>query len=118
VIEDDPRTHSLGVSKRDVLATLVNDQLNIEGETTIISGEPLDAVLNLAEAADLLRVAENYLQSLAESGEIPGRQIGDEWRFSRQALSCTGCAHNTPAAPDMETYRGHRGWGRAVRRRG
>ena|SRR5436309_11604 len=87
----------LGLSKRDVLATLVNDHLNIEGDeviwqppatpkTTIISGEPQDAVLNLAEAADLLRVAENDVQSLAESGEIPGRQIGDQWRFSRQAL--------------------------------
>ncbi|PZS38302.1 MAG: hypothetical protein DLM62_14455 [Pseudonocardiales bacterium] len=87
----------LGLSKRDVLATLVNDHLDLEGDevgwhprstskTTIISGELQDAVLNLAEAADLLRVPDNDLQSLAESGEIPGRQIGSEWRFSRQAL--------------------------------
>jgi excisionase family DNA binding protein len=87
----------LGLSKRDVLATLVNDHLTIEDDkviwqppstpkATIISGELQDAVLNLAEAADLLRVPENELQSLAESGEIPGRQIGSEWRFSRQAL--------------------------------
>ncbi|MGH3550237.1 MAG: helix-turn-helix domain-containing protein [Pseudonocardiaceae bacterium] len=86
----------LGDDGRD-LAALVNDHLDVEGDevvwhpratpkTTIISGEPQDAVLNLTEAADLLRVPENDLQSLAESGEIPGRRIGSEWRFSRQAL--------------------------------
>jgi excisionase family DNA binding protein len=54
--------------------------------TRIISGELHDAVLDLAEAAELLRVSENDLQALAESGEIPGRRIGSVWRFSRQAL--------------------------------
>jgi excisionase family DNA binding protein len=43
-------------------------------------------VLDLAEAAELLRVPENDLQALAESGEIPGRRINSAWRFSRQAL--------------------------------
>jgi excisionase family DNA binding protein len=55
-------------------------------KATIISGELHDAVLNLAEAAELLRVSENDLHALAESGEIPGRRISSEWRFSRQAL--------------------------------
>lgn len=87
----------LGLSKRDVLTSLVSDHLDVEGadlgwhprptpRTTIISGELHDAVLDLAEAADLLRVPQNDLQALAESGEIPGRRINGEWRFSRQAL--------------------------------
>jgi excisionase family DNA binding protein len=87
----------LGLSKTDVLATLVSDHLDMEGpnimwrpdptpKTTIISGEPNDAVLDLAEAAELLRVPDSDLQMLAESGEIPGRRIGGAWRFSRQAL--------------------------------
>ncbi|HZS20577.1 MAG TPA: helix-turn-helix domain-containing protein [Pseudonocardiaceae bacterium] len=87
----------LGLSKRDVLATLVSDHLDLEGEnvawhprptprTRIISGELHDAVLDLTEAAELLRVSENDLSALAESGEIPGRRIGGAWRFSREAL--------------------------------
>ena len=87
----------LGRAKQDVLAALVNDHLTFEADevswrphptpkTTIISDELHDAVLNLAEAAELLRVPENDLQLLAESGELPGRQISSEWRFSRQAL--------------------------------
>ncbi len=87
----------LGLSKRDVLANLVSDHLTMEDDeviwrprptpkTTIISGELYDAVLDLIEAAELLRVSETDLQALAESGEIPGRQISSEWRFSRQAL--------------------------------
>jgi excisionase family DNA binding protein len=87
----------LGRSKQDLLATLVSDHLTFEDDevswrprptpkTTIISGEMHDAVLNLAEAAELLRVSEENLQALAESGELPGRRISSEWRFSRQAL--------------------------------
>jgi excisionase family DNA binding protein len=87
----------LGLSKRDVLTTLVSDHLDLERDgvmwrpsptptTRIISGELHDAVLDLAEAAELLRVSENDLQALAESGEVPGRRIGSVWRFSRQAL--------------------------------
>jgi excisionase family DNA binding protein len=87
----------LGRSKQDLLATLVNDHLTMDDDeiiwrprptpkTTIISGELHDAVLNLAEAAELLRVSEKDLQALAESSELPGRQISTEWRFSRQAL--------------------------------
>jgi excisionase family DNA binding protein len=64
----------LGRSKQDLLATLVSDHLTFED------------VLNLAEAAELLRVSEDDLQALAESGELPGRRISSEWRFSRQAL--------------------------------
>ena len=47
--------------------------------------EPAD-VLTLAEAAAYLRVAETDLMNAAIAGELPGRQIGREWRFSKSSL--------------------------------
>ncbi|WP_037503474.1 helix-turn-helix domain-containing protein [Solirubrobacter soli] len=43
-------------------------------------------VLDTAGAADLLRVDEAAIVELATKGELPGRKIGDQWRFSRTAL--------------------------------
>ena len=43
-------------------------------------------VLTLAQAAELLQVEEAQLLELAEAGSVPGRRIGDQWRFSRPAL--------------------------------
>jgi excisionase family DNA binding protein len=46
---------------------------------------PLE-VLDAAQAAELLAVEEAAIVQLAEAGELPGRKIGDAWRFSRAAL--------------------------------
>jgi len=43
-------------------------------------------VLTANEAALLLRVDENKLRDLASTGEVPGRLVGNQWRFSRAAL--------------------------------
>lgn len=43
-------------------------------------------VLTLAEAAAYLRVGEDELLKLVPQQELPGRQIGQEWRFLRPAL--------------------------------
>ena len=43
-------------------------------------------VMTLAEAADYLGVEQAEVERLAESGDLPGRRIGDEWRFSRAAI--------------------------------
>lgn len=43
-------------------------------------------VLTAEQAAALLQVEETVVLRLAETGEIPGRRIGDVWRFSRSAL--------------------------------
>jgi excisionase family DNA binding protein len=43
-------------------------------------------VLTAAEAAALLRVETDAVVALAESGDLPARSIGDEWRFSRRAV--------------------------------
>jgi excisionase family DNA binding protein len=43
-------------------------------------------VLSPAEVADLLQVEERLVRKLADSGDLPGRKIGKEWRFSRRAV--------------------------------
>jgi excisionase family DNA binding protein len=47
---------------------------------------PRPDVLTLPQAAELLQVDEEQLLELAEAGSVPGRRIGDQWRFSRPAL--------------------------------
>jgi excisionase family DNA binding protein len=47
---------------------------------------PLPDVLTPKQAAELLQVDEEELLELAEAGSVPGRRIGDRWRFSRPAL--------------------------------
>ena len=47
--------------------------------------EPVE-VLSPAEVADLLQVEKELVAKLAETGDLPGRKIGDEWRFSRTAV--------------------------------
>ena len=44
-------------------------------------------VLTSAEAARFLRVPESAVLDLAGKQEIPGRQIGSDWRFHRAALA-------------------------------
>jgi len=43
-------------------------------------------VMTMQEAADFLRVPEAVVRQYASRLTIPGRQLGDEWRFSRAAL--------------------------------
>lgn len=43
-------------------------------------------VLDLREAATLLRVEPDALRELADAGRVPARRVGDTWRFARDAL--------------------------------
>ena len=43
-------------------------------------------VLTLAEAAAYLRVSSEEVDTLASRGDLPGRKIGEQWRFHRSAL--------------------------------
>ena len=43
-------------------------------------------VMTLEEVAAFLRLPESTVRQYAARLAIPGRQIGDEWRFSRTAL--------------------------------
>jgi excisionase family DNA binding protein len=43
-------------------------------------------VLTLDQLATLLSLEPDAVRELAERGEVPGRKLGDEWRFSRAAV--------------------------------
>lgn len=47
---------------------------------------PQPDVLTTAQVAGLLQVEEQTVTGLAEAGDLPGRLIGREWRFARQAV--------------------------------
>jgi excisionase family DNA binding protein len=43
-------------------------------------------ILTPAQLAGLLQVDEEVVIELAEKRELPGRKIGEEWRFTREAI--------------------------------
>ena len=43
-------------------------------------------ILTPAQLAGLLQVEEEVVLELAEKRELPGRKLGEEWRFSREAI--------------------------------
>lgn len=43
-------------------------------------------VLTLEEAATLLRVAVDDVRALVESGDLPARRIGEQWRLNRTGV--------------------------------
>jgi excisionase family DNA binding protein len=43
-------------------------------------------VLTGEQLAELLQIDVKTVRSLAARGELPGRKIGREWRFSRRAV--------------------------------
>jgi excisionase family DNA binding protein len=48
--------------------------------------DPLIEVLTASEAAAYLRVAEAEVLRMADRQELPGRRIGNEWRFLKAGL--------------------------------
>jgi excisionase family DNA binding protein len=57
----------------------------VVGRADLARVDPAD-VLDAAGAAELLRTDEAAVVGLAESGELPGRRVGGEWRFLRRAV--------------------------------
>ena len=45
-----------------------------------------DEVLTLDEAAALLKLPADAVRASAEEGGLPGRRLGNEWRFARSAV--------------------------------
>ena len=43
-------------------------------------------VMTPAQLAELLQVDEEAVFALAETGDLPGHKVGEEWRFSRTAV--------------------------------
>jgi excisionase family DNA binding protein len=96
----DRAAFELKVPKKDLVAALVDEHVDAAGRRVVVEmGEDAltvgradlhaaDApeVLTLSELSTLMQVPEDELAALAESGELPGRRIGDRWRFSRAAV--------------------------------
>jgi excisionase family DNA binding protein len=63
-----------------------------------------DDILTIPEVAELLRVAEKTVYTLAQRGEIPAFKVGGQWRFSRGAIQAW-IDHRTRAGqqPGAET---------------
>jgi excisionase family DNA binding protein len=59
---------------------------SIPGGTGTESVDQSIEVLTLSEAAAYLRVSAKDVLRLANRRELPGRQIGKEWRFLKAAL--------------------------------
>ena len=45
-----------------------------------------DDILTIPEVAELLRIAEKTVYTLAQRAEIPAFKVGGQWRFSRGAI--------------------------------
>jgi excisionase family DNA binding protein len=43
-------------------------------------------ILTLQQAAELLQVSERTIQRMVKRGEMPGAQIGGQWRFDREQV--------------------------------
>jgi excisionase family DNA binding protein len=48
---------------------------------------PFERLLDSDEAAALLGIHKKTLQRMARSGEVPGVQVGDLWRFRASTLN-------------------------------
>lgn len=77
-----------GKSKRQFVEDAVREHLG--GQSPLVGKvafrEDAPEVLTVEEAAKLLRLAPEQVQSAAEAGELPGRRLAGHWRFSRTAL--------------------------------
>jgi excisionase family DNA binding protein len=96
----DRASHDLRVAKKDLVTALVaraefDDMRRVvvelgKDELTVGRADfrphPTPEVLTLAQAAELLQLEPDAVAELAAAGELPGRRIGDEWRFSRTAV--------------------------------
>lgn len=86
----DEAVASSGMTKRQIVEDAVREHLGT-GKEGLVVGRialrgPAPDVLTAGEAAALLRIAEAELLQAADRGDVPGRRIGDEWRFGREAL--------------------------------
>ena len=93
---------ALGAPKRELITRLVAQYVDPDNPTMLNalgsaqaewsvgqhSFRPADEleILTPAQLAGLLQVEEKVVVELAEQRELPGRKVGEEWRFSREAI--------------------------------
>ena len=79
-----PGLHTFTASPRRVIVE-ADDPALVVGHHSFRPAE-LPEILTPAQAAALLQVDEDAVLALAGERRLPGRRIGDEWRFARAAL--------------------------------
>jgi excisionase family DNA binding protein len=77
-----------GKSKRRLVSEAVREHLTDDG---LVVGraalrETGDEVMTAGETAALLKLEEAAVLAAAQSGDLPGRQVGGHWRFSRSGV--------------------------------
>jgi len=79
-----PKQHLLSELLADRLASghLSVGRLEVVNPSEVTDGD----VLTLEEAATLFKLSPEAIQAAVESGNVPGRRFGKDWRFSRLAL--------------------------------
>jgi len=97
----DEAAHALKRSKQDLVTGLLHTYGDVDtlrrvtvettdGGLTVGHAEfrafaPPD-VLTVAQLAEWLQVDPTAVAELADSGDLPGRKLGGEWRFAREAV--------------------------------
>jgi len=109
----DRAAEALGVHKKDLVAGLVTKYVDPDskrgldalgalspprrvtvelgdsgptlGSYSFVPHDPPE-VMNVEQTAQLLQLDEKVVLELAEAGTLPGRKIGNQWRFSRAAV--------------------------------
>lgn len=74
----------LTAAQRRVVVESVEDSLTV-GHHSFVAAQA-QQVMTVEEVAELLRVDEETVAEIAARGELPGRKLGDEWRFTRSAV--------------------------------
>jgi excisionase family DNA binding protein len=82
---------------RRVTIETLPEQATVVGRHAFRAFEP--DVLTLEEVAELLAVDPAAVAALARDGELPGRQIGEAWRFARTAVLAWLAHEGSGAAP-------------------
>ena len=89
----------LGRSKGRIVADLLAENLEppeLPSGIDALKGAPVGRheftpaqtleILTLEQLATLLELDVEVVRALAEQGDVPGRKLGEEWRFSRAAV--------------------------------
>ncbi len=86
----------LGRSKGRIVADLLAEHLEPPSGIDALKGAPVGRheftpvheleVLTLDQLATLLELDVEVVRELAEQGDVPGRKLGEEWRFARAAV--------------------------------
>lgn len=74
----------IGGGTRRMVVESTDDTLTVGHHSFVPAQDP--EVLTTKEAAELLRTDEETVATMADAGELPGRRLGEEWRFNRGAI--------------------------------